>query len=50
MAGTEGAGQVRLDPTPLQCRAIPCAVPWTWEGSVLHAFFLVLNTGILGLS
>lgn len=46
MAGTEGAGQVRLDPTPLQCRAIP----WTWEGSVLHAFFLVLNTGILGLS
>lgn len=39
MAGTEGAGQVRLDPTPLQCRAIPRAVPWTWEGNVLHAFF-----------
>lgn len=23
MAGTEGAGQVRLDPTPLQCRQYP---------------------------
>lgn len=39
MAGTERAGQVRPDPTPLQCRAVPHAVPWTWEGSVLHVFF-----------